>query len=210
MGTSLQKIGLGIAAALVIAFLGYRVYEAGGLAPYWRTVVGGSSVGQPSISYTASPMPSVPGVPRPLRTPAVPRPGGGMSTTQTTVLAAINAQRVPAGAGTLQIHAVLQAMAQAHAQDMAARGYFSHTSPDGVTFEQRLASSGYASGAAAENIGLTTSNALTDIVDGWLRSPPHRENMLNTTYHGVGIGVASGGYQGQPAWYVVAVFGSVR
>lgn len=103
----------------------------------------------------------------------------------------------------------LQAIAQSHASDMAAKGYFSHTDPGGITFEQRIESSGVKGKAHAENIGLT-SGADVSIVTGWMGSEGHRTNLLNAAYHVVGIGTAHGLWQGQPVVFIVAVFGNEK
>lgn len=101
-------------------------------------------------------------------------------------------------------------LAQEHATDMVLRGYFNHTDPDGVTFQQRMASSAYPPSAVAEDLGLTTGDDATVVVAFWLQSPGHRENMLGTVYVATGVGIALGDWQGQEALFVVAIFGAAR
>lgn len=200
MSDNSKKIGIIVVAVIAVAFLAYMAFGSGDKP---------SSLGEliesiaPSASPTASPQ-----APR-ATVKATPKP----ATTVTLqglpaeVLSSINSERTSTGTSLLTAHATLQAAAQAHAADMVARGYFDHTAPDGTTFAQRIAATGYPSAVVAENLGLTSSNRISDVVDGWMRSATHRENMLAPKYKSVGVGVVTGKYQGQPATYVVVVFG---
>jgi uncharacterized protein YkwD len=78
---------------------------------------------------------------------------------------------------------------------MAARAYFSHTSPDGRTFGQRIRAAGWAGGALAENIAAGQSDAVAVMKD-WMGSAGHRANILNCTYRNIGVGYATGGRYG--------------
>ena len=84
------------------------------------------------------------------------------------------------------------AVAQAHSEDMRSHGYFEHVDRSGRTPMQRVQAAGVPVRAVAENIaqGHPTGAA---VLDGWLRSPGHRTNLLNCdyTHHGVGL---AGGY----------------
>lgn len=97
-----------------------------------------------------------------------------------------NAARNTAGVPTLALDANLTAFAVAHARDMAERGYFSHTTPDGKTFGERLRDAGI-SGPAGENIAGNSS--ASGAVQAWMNSSGHRANMLNGTFRRLGVGV---------------------
>jgi len=86
----------------------------------------------------------------------------------------------------------LDAVARAHAADMAARGYLDHVSPEGANPLDRLQRSGVLGFTlAAENIGRTNRpNPTREIVEGWLASPVHRENLEAPPFNATGIGVA--------------------
>jgi uncharacterized protein YkwD len=104
----------------------------------------------------------------------------------------LNNFRTTQGLGSVQQSARLTQAATLHAQDMVARGYFSHRSPDGPngnTFSQRARSSGCAMRAGAENIaqGQTTAQAA---FTSWSNSAGHRANMLGTSYSAYGLGRA--------------------
>lgn len=104
----------------------------------------------------------------------------------TTFLALINEERTKSGLGLLVENARLSAAAQAHAADMAAQGYFSHTGLNGSTFSERAQAAGYAC-AAAENIA-AGQRSEADVMTGWMNSAGHRRNILlrDATQFGLG------------------------
>ena len=103
-------------------------------------------------------------------------------------LAAVNAERSQAGRPPLALSPDLSSIAQGHACDMARRGYFSHTSPDGQSMMDRARRAG-ASGLCAmgENIAQGQSDVPT-VVASWMRSPGHRRNILDPEFRLVGFG----------------------
>jgi uncharacterized protein YkwD len=139
----------------------------------------------------------------PTRRPAVPSaspsqrtqssPGGGA---ENTVAQLTNRERTKAGCGPLRVDARLRTAARRHSADMAARDYFSHDSPSGSSFVDRIKAAGYLS-PGAENIakGYPTAAA---VVAGWMKSPGHRANILNCDLRAIGVGAhfAAGG-----AWW---------
>ena len=115
---------------------------------------------------------------------------------RSATLCLINHQRALAGLPALKLSATLQAVAQAKSQEMVARDYFDHTNPDGLTAAQRVLNSHYvpdgSSYTIGENIAFGTVNLGTpaSIVEAWMQSPGHRENILDANYRETGIGVA--------------------
>ena len=111
---------------------------------------------------------------------------------QDQVVSLTNAERQQAGCGPLSIDASITAAAQRHASDMAARRYFEHTTPEGVTFDQRIRNAGYPQ-PGAENIarGATTAEA---VVGMWMDSPGHRANILNCDLDTIGVGLDRNGF----------------
>lgn len=118
-----------------------------------------------------------------------------------------NSQRNGNGQANLQLNGQLDAAAQAKANDMAARDYWSHNTPDGKTPWTFITNAGYSYQTAGENLayGFDTASAT---VTGWMNSPEHRANILNTTYKQVGFGIANAtNYQGSgPETIVVAMY----
>lgn len=105
------------------------------------------------------------------------------------VLDTINAERERIGLHHLTWNDRLYTAARGHSTDMATNNFFDHMGSDGRSFSQRITDSGYAWRAAAENIGAGQLSA-QHIVDSWMNSPGHRENMLNDAYCEAGVGYA--------------------
>ncbi len=80
----------------------------------------------------------------------------------------------------------LDAVARAHSEDMAARRFFSHQSPEGHNWVDRLQRFGIEGfSMAGENVGMTSrSNPNQEILHGWLNSPAHRENLTARPFNG--------------------------
>jgi uncharacterized protein YkwD len=110
------------------------------------------------------------------------------------VLCLVNLERSRRGLEALRLAVRLRDAAAHHSSDMVRRGYFGHLTPGGAGLGARLARVGLRPGAAAENIawGLGAYSTAQSIVDGWMRSPVHRANMLSRRYTLIGIGVALG------------------
>lgn len=104
------------------------------------------------------------------------------------MLAAVNGQRTAMGVAPLRWNAVLAQASRDYAQDMWAQDFFSHTGLDGSSPGDRALRAGYEGSAVGENIarGFTT---LQSVMNGWMNSPPHRENILNPDWTEMGAGV---------------------
>jgi hypothetical protein len=101
-------------------------------------------------------------------------------------------------------NADLTEAARFHADDMAVNGCFQHESCDGTEFGERLQR--YYNGfAIGENIALGSPDAQSVVFEGWLYSPPHRDNMLRADWRELGTGYAPG-ENAMPLW--VQDFGS--
>jgi len=81
-------------------------------------------------------------------------------------------------------------------QDMAARGFFDHTDPDGATPWDRAEKAGIA-GLGGENIARGQADA-DAVMNAWMNSDGHRANILNCEYKTLGVGVHLGA--GGPWW----------
>lgn len=121
------------------------------------------------------------------------------------VIALTNTEREVNKVGDVSPNALLTNAAQAKASDMAYKGYFSHTGPDGKTPWQWISESGYAYQYAGENLAVRFIDS-QDVVNAWMQSPTHRENIVKSVYTNIGVGVAQGIFQGEPATYVVQYF----
>ncbi|MDO8548448.1 MAG: CAP domain-containing protein [bacterium] len=123
------------------------------------------------------------------------------------VIALTNGEREQNNIGDVTENILLENAAQAKAEDMAVYGYFSHTGPDGKTPWQWIAESGYKYQYAGENLAVRFIDS-KDVVNAWMQSSTHRENIVKPVYTHIGIGVAQGLYEGEPATYVVQYFAS--
>jgi hypothetical protein len=135
--------------------------------------------------------------------------GGAGDISSPNVVKQTNEVRVKNGVGSLQLDPLLTRAAQLKAEDMAARGYFAHETPDGRTPWDWIEHAGYEFLAAAENlaVGYPTD---AELISAWMGSEGHRHNLLNQNYTDVGIGVARGNYKGQDSLFVVQMFGKPR
>lgn len=125
------------------------------------------------------------------------------------IIALTNTERADNSVGSLSEDQLLDQAAQAKANDMAANGYFSHVGPDGKTPWQWISASGYQYQYAGENLAVRFINS-SDVINAWMASPTHRANMVKAVYTQIGVGVAEGMYQGEPATYVVQYFGTPK
>lgn len=106
------------------------------------------------------------------------------------LLASTNSERTQQGIGALSLNSQLNSAAQAKANDMVARNYWSHTTPTGEEPWVFIQNAGYGYKTAGENLayGFDTS---ADTITGWMNSPPHRDNLLNSAFVDVGFGYAN-------------------
>jgi len=74
-----------------------------------------------------------------------------------------------------------------HSVDMKTNNYFSHTSLDGTTFDQRIKAAGYIWKSAGENIALGYATE-QDVMTGWLNSEGHCKNIMNAGFKDIGAG----------------------
>lgn len=112
------------------------------------------------------------------------------------VVSMVNRERARTGCRPVKRDAVLGLLATALSEDMAVRGFFDHTDPDGRAPWDRWAEAG-AQGFGGENIARGPVDAKA-VMDAWMESPGHRANILNCEYRIVGVGVYFG--QGGPWW----------
>jgi hypothetical protein len=105
-------------------------------------------------------------------------------------LTLINQYRQQNGLPPLSVSNALTIAAQGHSEDMARRNYFSHTTPEGKTFVDRIREAGYTYNTClGENIAAGFSTAQS-VFEAWKNSPGHNQNMLNPCFKAIGIGLA--------------------
>lgn len=124
-----------------------------------------------------------------------------------TLVDLTNGDRREEDLGTLTVSPLLVAAAQAKANDMAEKGYFAHTSPDGRDSWTWFRDAGYKFSYAGENLAVNFSDS-ADVEEAWMDSPTHRANILNGKFTEIGIATAKGTYKGESTVFVVQMFGT--
>jgi hypothetical protein len=135
--------------------------------------------------------------------------GYATNTSVNGLLLETNKERQSHGLGQLALNSQLSKAAEAKAQDMASRNYWSHVTPDGNQPWAFIKEAGYSYSSAGENLAYGFEGSDSTIT-GWMGSTPHRINMLNSGYKDVGFGMANvEDYQGTgPQTIVVAMYGA--
>ncbi len=130
------------------------------------------------------------------------------NTSTSGLLSATNAQRANYGSASLSLNSKLGTAAQNKANDMAARNYWSHNTPEGDEPWVFFDAVSYAYLKAGENLayGFPDSGAT---ITGWMNSPGHKANLIDTAFTEVGFGMANNAnYQSNgPQTIVVAMYG---
>ncbi len=106
----------------------------------------------------------------------------------------------------LKTSAKLANAAQEKADDIIRRQYFSHTTPDGKTPWNFMNKQKYYFLYAGENLAMKYDSA-ERVVESWMQSTAHRDNLLSKRYTEIGVGMARGLYQGNQTIVVVQMFG---
>lgn len=110
----------------------------------------------------------------------------------------VNQERQKKGLPSLKSDSELMRVAQLKAEDMAANGYFSHTSPTYGSAFDMLKKAGYSYRTAGENIAMGQKTA-ENVMNSWMNSSGHRANILGSGYTKIGIGYAVNS-RGTPYW----------
>lgn len=124
-----------------------------------------------------------------------------------TLVSMTNSERAKNGLGALSVNSALTSAATAKANDMLAKGYFAHTSPDGRTPWDFIAAAGYDYIYAGENLAIGYTSA-SELMSAWMNSSTHRDNILNSKFREIGIAVVSGQYNGTETTVVAQEFGA--
>ncbi|MGW1243275.1 CAP domain-containing protein [Streptomyces bobili] len=135
---------------------------------------------------------------------ASPLTPAGLAGTEAEVIDRTNRERARAGLRPLAADPLLATAARAYSADMAARSFYSHTSPEGSQPWDRAAAAGSARRTIGENIACGQRSP-SEVVEGWMNSPGHRANILKPAFTHIGVGFAGGG---PSATYWTQLFGA--
>jgi uncharacterized YkwD family protein len=99
----------------------------------------------------------------------------------------VNKERAAAGLSALKVNTKLAGMAEKKAEDLRDNNYFDHNSPVyGSPFDM-MRQYGISYTAAGENLA-KGQRTPADVMNGWMNSPGHRANILNSSYTEIGVG----------------------
>jgi len=117
-----------------------------------------------------------------------------------------NIQRQKYGLAPLKENSKLDSSAQAKAEDLFFYQYFEHKSPTGLEVSDLAMRAGYDYIFLGENLAMGNFEDDEDLVQAWMDSPGHRENILNPKFMEIGVFVLKGTFQGKETWVAVQHF----
>lgn len=124
-----------------------------------------------------------------------------------TLLDLTNQKRADAGLPPLTLSPLLSSAASGKAADMFSQNYWAHVSPSGKTPWDFIIGSGYHYVYAGENLAKNFNDSKA-VIDAWMNSPSHRDNVLKKEYRDVGFAVVNGRLNGEETTLVVEEFGT--
>ncbi len=143
-----------------------------------------------------------------LQTVFIPRSNFFAAILPSVLVEETNTNRIGDSQQPLAVNNLLEEAAQLKANDMAAKGYFSHNSPDGKTPWYWLDQVGYKYSYAGENLAVNFTDS-KDVVLAWMNSPEHRANILNGNFSDIGIAAEAGTSDGRETTFIVQFFGKL-
>ena len=123
------------------------------------------------------------------------------------IVALTNQKRAENGLHPLSFNGQLASAAGSKAGDMFANNYWAHNSPAGKTPWSFISAAGYRYVYAGENLARDFSDA-DAVVNAWMNSPSHKENILDKNFREIGVAVSDGKLDGHDGILVVQMFGS--
>ena len=118
-----------------------------------------------------------------------------------------NKERSQNNLSVLKENPLLAKAAELKAQDMVKKGYFAHTSPEGLTPWHWLDEVGYEYNYAGENLAVNFFDT-QDVTGAWMKSITHKANIVKANYTEMGSGIATGTYKGIETVFAVQVYAS--
>lgn len=115
----------------------------------------------------------------------------------------VNHERVKKGLQPLTLDSRLEKSAIAKCKHMADNAYWSHDAPDGTTWQSFIKAQIPANYQMAGENQAQKYNESRKLVEGWMNSPAHRENIVNIKFSKVGYGSCFAGLYEEP--YVLVV-----
>jgi uncharacterized protein YkwD len=123
------------------------------------------------------------------------------------MMSLVNQVRQDNGTSNLTWCPALVRSSLAHSQDMAARNYFEHDSPDGGTIGDRAKEAGYQYRAVGENIAFG-QRTVREVMEAWIDSPGHFKNLISPDYEHFGYAEFAGKLDGSSGKFWTQNFGA--
>jgi uncharacterized protein YkwD len=187
-GREMRDIGVyrrGFDSWIVVASV-YRV------TPWGQAAAGTATPPAPAVGWGATPTPAPAAAPLP--TPAL---SPVLATRALQLVNDVRARGTHCGdelfgpAPPVTLSGTLADVALGHANDMAEKNYFEHVDPAGQSPADRVRAVGYSEKLVGENIAYGPKS-VEEVVQGWLDSPGHCENIMDPRFVEMGIGLAPG------------------
>ncbi len=100
----------------------------------------------------------------------------------------------------------LDKIAEMKITDMFEKQYFAHVSPEEKDISDLTKEMGYQFIIVGENLARGGFEDDENLVQRWMESPGHRENILNENYQEIGVAARKGIFEGEESWLAVQVF----
>ncbi|MCX5811878.1 MAG: CAP domain-containing protein [Proteobacteria bacterium] len=123
------------------------------------------------------------------------------------IISLTNITRVQNGIYELRENRLLNAIAEERVKDMFKKQYIGHVSPTGEGPSEVAQKVGYRYKYIGENIGSGMFIDNQKIINGWMQSPGHRQNLLSPKADEIGAAVLKDKMQGLDTWIAVQIFG---
>lgn len=132
---------------------------------------------------------------------------GTATYTAAQIIKLTNIKRAEYGLNPLTFNPLLAQAAQSKSADMFGNNYWAHYSSQGKTPWSFISSAGYKYIYAGENLARDFSDAQS-VVNAWMASPSHKNNLLDKNFKEIGVAVVDGKLDGKDGVLVVQMFGS--
>ena len=120
---------------------------------------------------------------------------GRLSDEQIEIIVLINNQRSENGAKNLWYSETLGEIANVRVNDMLERNYFSHYTPEGTNVFNLMDSWEIRASYRGENLARGEPSVVTpeNVIEAWMKSKSHRDNLLRKAYRNIGVGIGTNG-----------------
>jgi len=118
-----------------------------------------------------------------------------------------NIERKKVNLKSLEENAILNTIALLRVRDMFEKGYFEHVSPTGESASVLANKLGYKNIVIGENIAIGNYDNANSLINAWMASEGHKNNILNINYTEIGVASMESDYKNQKVWISAQVFG---